>query len=30
MTLIGFARPEGHVVYANPERIMRSAQEIPA
>ena len=30
MTLIGFARPEGHVVYANPERIARSAQEIPA
>ena len=30
MTLIGFARPEGHVVYANPERIVRSAQEIPA
>jgi len=30
MTLIGFARPEGHVVYARPERITRSAQEIPA
>jgi FdhD protein len=30
MTLIGFARPEGHVVYAGPERIVRSAQEIPA
>jgi FdhD protein len=30
MTLIGFARPQGHVVYANPERIARSAQEIPA
>ena len=30
MTLIGFARPEGHVVYARPERIARSAQEIPA
>jgi FdhD protein len=30
MTLIGFARPEGHVVYANPERIVRPVQEIPA
>ncbi len=30
MTLIGFARPEGHVVYANPERIMRIAQGVPA
>ena len=30
MTLIGFARPEGHVVYARPERIARPAQEIPA
>ena len=24
MTLIGFARPEGHVIYANPERIVRA------
>ena len=23
MTLIGFARAEGHVIYANPERILR-------
>jgi FdhD protein len=30
MTLIGFARPEGHVVYANPERITRAATGIPA
>ena len=30
MTLIGFARPEGHVVYANPERINRVATGIPA
>ena len=30
MTLIGFARPEGHVVYANPGRIMRLAEGIPA
>jgi FdhD protein len=30
VTLIGFARPEGHVVYANPARIARPAQEIPA
>jgi FdhD protein len=30
MTLIGFARPEGHVVYANPGRIARPVQEIPA
>jgi len=30
MTLIGFARPEGHVVYANPQRIMRAGTGIPA
>jgi FdhD protein len=30
MTLIGFARPEGHVVYANPGRIMRIAEGISA
>ncbi|HEX5122696.1 MAG TPA: formate dehydrogenase accessory sulfurtransferase FdhD [Rhodanobacteraceae bacterium] len=30
MTLVGFARPEGHVVYANPERIMRIAEGITA
>jgi len=30
MTLIGFARPEGHVVYANPGRIMRLAEGITA
>jgi FdhD protein len=30
VTLIGFARPEGHVVYANPERIMRAAEGAPA
>ncbi len=30
MTLIGFARPESHVVYAGSGRIARSAQEIPA
>ena len=30
MTLIGFARPEGHVVYANPQRIMRASTGIPA
>jgi FdhD protein len=30
MTLIGFARPEGHVVYANPQRIMRSPTGITA
>jgi FdhD protein len=30
MTLIGFARPEGHVVYANPQRLMRTPMEIPA
>jgi FdhD protein len=26
MTLIGFARAEGHVVYANPERILRGGE----
>jgi len=30
MTLIGFARPEGHVVYANPGRILRIAEGITA
>ncbi len=30
MTLIGFARPEGHVVYANPGRIMRIAEGVHA
>ena len=30
MTLVGFARPEGHVIYANPARIAREATEIPA
>jgi FdhD protein len=30
MTLIGFARPEGHVVYANPQRIVRSTAGNPA
>jgi FdhD protein len=30
MTLIGFARPEGHVVYANPRRIAAHVAEIPA
>jgi FdhD protein len=30
MTLIGFARSESHVVYANPERVARSVQGIPA
>ena len=27
MTLVGFARPEGHVVYANPERLLRTPAE---
>lgn len=27
MTLIGFARPEGHVIYANPERVARTSAE---
>jgi FdhD protein len=27
MTLIGFARPEGHVVYANPHRMLRTPAE---
>jgi FdhD protein len=26
MTLIGFARAEGHVIYANPERILRGGE----
>jgi len=26
MTLIGFARPESHVVYTHPERVMRIAE----
>jgi FdhD protein len=30
MTLIGFARPEGHVIYANPARILRATEGIPA
>jgi FdhD protein len=30
MTLVGFARPEGHVVYANPQRILRSIAGTPA
>ena len=30
MTLVGFARPEGHVIYANPQRILRAAAEVPA
>ncbi|HEV7490518.1 MAG TPA: formate dehydrogenase accessory sulfurtransferase FdhD [Rhodanobacteraceae bacterium] len=30
MTLIGFARPEGHVVYANPERVARTRAETTA
>ncbi|HKE48907.1 MAG TPA: formate dehydrogenase accessory sulfurtransferase FdhD [Rhodanobacteraceae bacterium] len=30
MTLVGFARPEGHVVYANPQRILRTTAGIPA
>jgi len=30
MTLIGFARPEGHVVYANPERILGITEGISA
>ncbi len=30
MTLIGFARPEGHVVYANPERILGIEEGISA
>ena len=30
MTLVGFARPEGHVIYANPQRILRTTGEIPA
>ena len=30
MTLIGFARTEGHVVYANPDRILRASAENPA
>lgn len=30
MTLIGFARPEGHVVYANPERIVDIAEGLTA
>jgi len=27
MTLVGFARPEGHVVYANPQRMLRTPAE---
>jgi len=30
MTLIGFARPEGHVIYANPERVARTSAETMA
>ncbi len=30
MTLIGFARPESHVVYTHPERVMRIAEGISA
>ena len=30
MTLIGFARPEGHVIYANPERVARTSAETTA
>jgi FdhD protein len=30
MTLIGFARPESHVVYANPRRILRESEKSPA
>ena len=30
MTLVGFARPEGHVIYANPQRILRTTAEMPA
>ena len=30
MTLIGFARPESHVVYTHPERVMRIAEGVPA
>jgi len=28
--LIGFARPEGHVIYANPERVARTSAETMA
>jgi len=30
LTLIGFARPEGHVIYANPARILRMVEGMPA
>jgi FdhD protein len=30
MTLIGFARAEGHVIYANPERILRGGEGVSA
>jgi FdhD protein len=30
MTLIGFARPESHVVYTHPERVMRVAEGVTA
>ena len=30
LTLIGFARPEGHVIYANPARILRTVEGMPA
>ncbi|HET7924741.1 MAG TPA: formate dehydrogenase accessory sulfurtransferase FdhD [Rhodanobacteraceae bacterium] len=30
MTLVGFARPESHVVYTHPERVMRIAEGITA
>jgi len=30
MTLVGFARPESHVIYTHPERVMRVAEGITA